>query len=116
MCFANAVLQILLRSAPFWNLFKELGSLKGQRGGGVPETDGGMIPLIDATTRFIEEFTVNEKESPPIQLPPRQLAGEARTDEGKKEHDALDPFEPTYMYDVMKEKKQLKDFLVRLCQ
>jgi hypothetical protein len=113
MCFANAVLQILVRSPPFWNLLKELGSLKGQRGGGVPETDGGVVPLVDATTRFMEELLV-EKESPPIQQPPRQVAGERwREDEEKKGHNTLNPFDPTYMYDAMKEKRQLKDFLVR---
>jgi Family of unknown function (DUF6535) len=116
MCFANAVLQILVRSPPFWNLFKGLGSLKGQRGGGISEIDGGVIPLVDATTRFIGEFLVKEKESPPIQQPPRQVAGETRReDEEKKEHNALDTFDPTYMYDAMKEKRQLKDFLVRFC-
>ena len=112
MCSANAVLQILVRSPPFWNLLKELGSLKGQRGG-VPETDGVVVPLVDTTTRFMEEFLV-EKESPPIQQTPRQVAGERwREDEEKKGHNTLDPFDPTYMYDAMKEKRQLKDFLVR---
>jgi hypothetical protein len=116
VCFANAVLQILVHSPPFRNLFKKLGSLKGQHGGGIPETDGGLIPLVDATTRFIGEFLVKEKESPPIQQPPRQVAGETRReDEEKKEHNALDTFDPTYMYDAMKEKRQLKDFLVRFC-
>jgi hypothetical protein len=114
ICFANAVLQILVRSPPFWNLFKELGSLKGQHGGRVPEIDGSVIPLVDATTRFIGEFLVHEKESPPIQPPPREVGGETRReDEENKEHNALDPFDPTYMYDAMKEKRQLKDFLVR---
>ncbi|KAI0268541.1 hypothetical protein BGY98DRAFT_334976 [Russula aff. rugulosa BPL654] len=28
-CFANAVLQLLVNSPPFWNLFRELGDLKG---------------------------------------------------------------------------------------
>ena len=116
MCFANAVLQILVRSPPFWNLFKELGSLKGQHGGGAPEADGGVIPLVDATTRFIGEFLVKEKESPPIQQLPRQVAGETRReDEEREKRSALDPVDPTYMYEAMKEKRQLKDFLVRIC-
>jgi hypothetical protein len=118
MCVANAVLQILVRSPPFWNLFKKLGSLKGQHGGGIPEADGGVLgvmPLVDATTRFIGEFLVEEKESPPMQRPPRQVLGETREDEEKKGHNTLDPFDPTYMYDAMKEKRQLKDFLVRFC-
>jgi hypothetical protein len=32
MCFANAVLQLLVNSRPFWNLFSEMNDLKGQRG------------------------------------------------------------------------------------
>jgi hypothetical protein len=113
MCLSNAVLQILVRSPPFWNLFKKLGSLKGQRGGGVSEADGGVIPLVDATTRFIEEFLVKEKESPPVQQPPRQVAGVTRRgDEEKNKQNVFDSFDPAYMYDAMKEKRQLKDFLV----
>jgi hypothetical protein len=116
VCFGNAVLQILVHSPPFLNLFKNLGSLKGQRGGGIPETDGGVIPLVDATTRFIGEFLVKEKESPSIQQPPRQVAGETqREDEENKEHIALDPFNPAYIFDAMKEKRQFKNFLVRFC-
>jgi hypothetical protein len=102
ICFANAVLQLLVNLPPFWNLFRELGDLKGQRGARVPETGGGATPLVDATVRFFKEFIVEE--SPSTQQPSQPATGEtSRTDW----------FEPTYLYDVMKEKRQLKPLLVR---
>jgi ubiquitin carboxyl-terminal hydrolase 10 len=111
MCSANAVLQLLVHSPPFWNLFRELGDLKGQRGSGGLENGGGATPLVDATVRFFEEFMFKEKEPPPTQQSPQQAAGgKLREDE---EHNPVDSFEPTYMYDAMKEKRQLKNLLVR---
>jgi len=107
-CFANAVLQLLVHSLPFWNLFKELGDLKGQRGAGIPET-GGATPLIGATMRFFEEFMLKEKEPPTQQA----AGGRLREDDEKKELNAVDAFEPTYLYDAMKEKRQLRGLLVR---
>jgi hypothetical protein len=52
MCFANAVLQLLVHSPPFWNLFRELGDLKGKRGEGGPDIGGSATPLVDAMVRF----------------------------------------------------------------
>ena len=114
MCFANAVLQLLVHSPPLWDLFRQRGDLKGQRGTGVPEIGGGATPLVDATVRFFEEF-MNKEEPPPTQLPPRQAAGgKPREDEeAKKEPNVVDSFEPTYVYDAMKEKRRLKSLLVR---
>ena len=108
MCFANAVLQLLVHSPPFWDLFRELDDLKDRRGEG-PET-----PLTSATARFFDEFVYNE-EPPPTQRQTLQAArgkpseGEEETSENK----TVESFDPTYMYDAMKEKKQLKDLLVR---
>jgi hypothetical protein len=68
---------------------------------------------VDATVRFFEEFMIKE-EPPPTQKPTQQAAtGMPREDEANKEHIAMDSFEPTYMYDAMKEKRQLKNLLVR---
>ena len=117
MCFVNAVLQLLVHSSPVWNLFRELGELKRQLGvGEVPESAGGATPLVDATVRFFEEFRF--KEAPcPTQQPPLQPAavmGKPREDDqGEKMHNAASSFEPTYMYDVMREKRQLQNMLVR---
>jgi ubiquitin carboxyl-terminal hydrolase 10 len=113
MCFANAVLQLLVNSPPSWNLFRELADLKAQRGAGFPETGGGATPLVDATVRFFKEFIVEDK-LPSAQQQSQQAAGRtSRVDEEKKDDKIDDSFEPTYLYDVMKEKKQLKPLLVR---
>jgi hypothetical protein len=107
--FANAVLQLLVHSPPMWDLFRELGDLKGWRRGGGSETDGGATPLVDSTLRFFAEFVFKEKEHP------QQLAERKprEDEEAKKGDNAVDLFEPKYMYDAMKEKRRLKDLLVR---
>ena len=113
ICFANAVLQLLVNSPPFWNLFRELGDLKEQREAGVPETGGGATPLMDATVRFPKEFLV-EAESPSMQRQPLpDTGGTARADEEDNDDNVVGSFEPTYLYDAMKEKRQIKPLLVR---
>ena len=114
MCFANAVLQLLVRSPQFWNLFKEMDDLKGQRGATGPETGRGATPLVDATVRFFEEFMFRE-EPPPAQQQRQQTSGRnpREHEETKKENNAVDSFEPIYIYDAMKAKGQLKHLLVR---
>ena len=109
-CFASAVLQLLVHSPPFWNLSRELGDLKRQREAGGLVTGGSATPLVDATVRFFEEFIFKE-ESTPTQQPPQQDARE--DEEQKEEQNAANSFEPTYLYDAMKEKRQLKNLLVR---
>jgi hypothetical protein len=115
MCFANAVLQLLVHSPPSWNLFRELCELKEQRGAlECPETGGGATPLVDATMRFFEEFTFNENEShstqQPLQPSPGGISREG--EEKEKDNSVVDSFEPTYLYDAMKESRQLKNLLV----
>ena len=113
MCFANAVLQLLVNSPPSWNLFRDLADLKGQRGAGFPETGGGATPLVDATVRFFREFIVGE-ESPSTEQQLQLASGKtSRVDEEKKDNKLDDSFEPTYLYDAMKEKRQLRPLLVR---
>jgi ubiquitin carboxyl-terminal hydrolase 10 len=106
ICFANAVLQLLVNSPPFWNLFRELGDLKRQRGTGVPETGGGATPLVDATVRFFKEYMVEEQSQP-------ESGGTSRADEEKKDNSVVVSLEPTYLYAAMKEKRQLEPLLVR---
>jgi len=88
-----------------------MGDLKGQRG---TET-GGASPLVDAAVTFFEEFMIQEKEPPPTQQPPQQATGEKLREDKKerKEYKVVDSFEPMYMYEALKEKRQLKDLLVR---
>jgi hypothetical protein len=109
MCFANAVLQLLVHSPPLRNLFRQMGDLKEQRGVG-PEPGGCATPLVDTTIRFFEEFMNKEKGPPPTEQPPRQATGG-----NPREANAVDSFEPTYIYDTMKEKTQLKCLLVSSC-
>jgi hypothetical protein len=108
MCFANAVLQLLVHTPPMWDLFRELGDLKGRRRAGGLETDGGATPLVDATVRFFGEFI--SKEEP---LQPAATGEPSECEEVKMAYNALDSFEPKYMYDAMKKKRRLKDLLVR---
>ncbi|KAI0247916.1 hypothetical protein BJV78DRAFT_1285139 [Lactifluus subvellereus] len=107
MCFANAVLQLLVYCPLFWKLFRELGRLMGQRGrGDGQESGGGPTPLVDATVRFLEEFVYEEKKASPAQQPQQAARGKAKEEEEKKEDDGVDSFIPTYVYDAMKEKKR----------
>ena len=116
MCFANAVFQLLVYSPPLWNLFRQLGDLKGQRGGGL-EPGGCATPLVDAMIRFFEEFVSEDKEPPPTQQllqQPETTKGKAKEGEvEKKDNEIVNSFEPTYLYEAMKEKRQLKHLLVR---
>ena len=109
MCFANAVLQLLVHTPAFCDLFGELGDLKGQREARGSKTGGGATPLVDASVRFLEEFVLKEPQ------PSRQAAGEKQMEdeEEKRKNSVVDSFEPTYMYDAMKEKEQLNILLVR---
>ena len=115
ICFVNAVLQLLVNSPPFRNLVGELVNQKRQRGAGVPGTGGSATPLVDATVRFFKEFIV-EEESPSTQQQSQPATSRTlRADEEKKSDYVVDSFEPTYMYDAMKEKRNLKPLLVRSC-
>jgi ubiquitin carboxyl-terminal hydrolase 10 len=112
ICFANAVLQLLVNSPPFWNLFREMDHLN-ERGAGVSEPGGGATPLVDATVRFLKEFLVEEESSSTQQQSQQDAGGTSRADEDKKDDNVVDSFEPTYMYNALKEKRQLKPLLVR---
>ena len=72
---------------------------------------------MDATVRLVEEFMFEEKEPPPVQQSPQQAGGgkprEDKDKEAKIESNVVDSFEPTYIYDAMKKKRQLKNLLVR---
>jgi ubiquitin carboxyl-terminal hydrolase 10 len=110
ICFANAVLQLLVNLPPLWNLFSELG--EARRGAGLPDTGGGATRLVDATVRFFQEFLVEE--SPSTQQRSQSATGGAsRADEEMKCDNVVDSFRPTYLYDAMKEKRQLEPLFVR---
>ena len=115
MCFANAVLQLLVYCPPFWRLFKELGRLMGQCEQGEGQGHGdGATPLVDATVKLLEEFVYEEKKPLPMPTPQQQVSrGKAKEEEEKKEEESLDSFMPTYVYDAMKEKKRFDN--MRVC-
>ncbi|KAN0116018.1 putative ubiquitin carboxyl-terminal hydrolase 3 [Russula decolorans] len=114
-CFVNAVLQLLVHCPPFWDLFEGRARLVGQQGlgeGHWQETGGGATPLVDATIKVLDEFV--HKETPSAMQQPQQKAekGKSMEDkEEKEEHDTVDSLELTYIYDVMKEKRQLNSLL-----
>ncbi|KAF8171652.1 hypothetical protein BJ912DRAFT_1082179 [Pholiota molesta] len=76
MCFANAVLQVLVYCPPFHRLFAELGRVLvgpvvGGGGGagvgakeervGAVAAQGSATPLVDATIEFLREFAEDRK-------------------------------------------------------
>jgi ubiquitin carboxyl-terminal hydrolase 10 len=116
MCFANAVLQLLVYCPPFWKLFRELGRLMSPRdreeGQG---TSGSATQLVDATVRFLQEFVYEEKMPLPTQQSQHQTrnANVKEEEDEKKQDDGVDSFIPTYVYDAMKEKKRFDNMRVR---
>lgn len=106
MCFANAVLQILVYCPPFHRFFSELrrhlaGPVVGSQREGTRAT-----PLVDATIQFMKEFVPD----PPAPTADSKAKGKEREDDA---FDELDSFIPTYVYDAMKEKKRFANMIVR---
>lgn len=131
MCFANAVLQLLVYCPPFWKLFTELGKVlpaapEGQQqqqqqqglGSGKVQEEG-ETPLVDATIRFLKEFgPVEQKEKEKERAKGNGYGygggkGKERREEPEEEEgDGLDSFMPTYIYEAMKEKKRFDNMRV----
>jgi hypothetical protein len=88
--------------------------LMGQQGpSGGQEAGGSATPLVDAKAKFLDEFVYKEEHSVTQQLQPSAAKIKAReSEEKKKEHDVVDSFNPRYLYDAMKEKRQLRYLLV----
>ncbi|KZT23995.1 cysteine proteinase [Neolentinus lepideus HHB14362 ss-1] len=106
MCFANAVLQVLVYCPPFHRLFTELGKYLPLPAplpslNGTTESSNAGTPLVDATIRFLKEFAVEEAEG--------KGKGRTREEEGDADGDAADWFVPGYVYDAMKEKKRFEN-------
>ena len=77
-------------------------------------TGSNATPLADATVRFFDEFIF--RAGTPSQPPEKFAGGKLReAEEVKMDQDPKDSFEPTYLYDAMKEKEHLKILLVRSC-
>jgi hypothetical protein len=64
------------------------------------------------TVRFFKEFMVEEDSPSTQQLSQLAVCGTSTVDEEKKDDNVVDSFEPTYLYDAMREKRQLRPLLV----
>ncbi|TCD70276.1 hypothetical protein EIP91_004177 [Steccherinum ochraceum] len=100
MCFANTILQVLVYCPPFNRLFSELGKYLTGPVVGSQKDGTKATPLVDATIQFLKEF-----------MPEPPKPKDAKSSKGKEREEEddfyeLESFIPTYIYDVMKEKKR----------
>jgi len=101
MCFANAVLQILIYCPPFYRLFAELGRYLTGPVVGAQKEGGRATPLVDATIEFLKEFNPAEGDL--------KVKGKGVD---REEDGDLQSFIPTHVYDAMKEKKRFDNMRV----
>jgi ubiquitin carboxyl-terminal hydrolase 10 len=99
LCFANAVLQVLVYCPPFWRFFTDLGRL-------LEPTEESKTPLVDATIRFVREFA--PKERAPVEGKGKGVEryGSNGLVREEVDEDIMDSFMPTYVHDALKEKKR----------
>ena len=99
MCFANAVLQVLVYCPPFYRLFTELAKyLPGPSSDSKKPIDN-RISLTAGTIDFLKEFNpLSEKER------------KRREEDG--EDMFLDSFTPVSVYDAMRAKKRFDNMRV----
>ncbi|OCH93806.1 cysteine proteinase [Obba rivulosa] len=101
MCFANAVLQILVYCPPFHKLFSELRKYLSSPAG-AQRVGAQATPLVDATMQFLKEF---------LPEPAEGSDSRGKGKEREEDFDELDSFIPTYVYDAMKEKKRFANMI-----
>lgn len=100
MCFANAVLQVLVYCPPFNRLFTELAKyLPGPLSSDNKKSVDSRISLTTGTIEFLKEFN-------PITGKERKR----REEEG--EDMFLDSFTPVSVYDAMRAKKRFDNMRV----
>ncbi|KAJ6568127.1 hypothetical protein B0H10DRAFT_2200033 [Mycena sp. CBHHK59/15] len=114
MCFANAVLQVLVYCAPFAQLFARLRVLMVGGASGV----GVETPMVRATGEFLREFVVEEKAkgvngntnggggSNGGYGYGGKGKGKERAPAEEQEAEDEEAFIPTYVYDALKDKKR----------
>ncbi|PWN47051.1 cysteine proteinase [Violaceomyces palustris] len=99
-CFVNAILQVLVYCAPFYNLFTLIGKE-------VPHDFANSTPLMEAVIHFLREFHLVERE--------RQASGKATLQNGTSDElsfvvppppSASEPFVPEFVYDAMRLNKR----------
>jgi ubiquitin carboxyl-terminal hydrolase 10 len=91
MCFANAILQVLVYCAPFYNLFKLLGEV-------VPHDFHNSTPLMEAVIQFLSEFKLIPAEARHNDNGNAALAADILLDLQA----TSEPFVPDSLYDAMK--------------
>ncbi|KAG8217951.1 hypothetical protein J3R82DRAFT_6122 [Butyriboletus roseoflavus] len=101
LCFANAVLQVLIYCPPFWRLFHELGKYLDTPSDG--DVSNSKTPLVDATVRFLQEFIPKTKPAPEGKGKAVDRTNYSYSDE---EDNLINSFIPTCVYDALKEKKR----------
>ena len=100
MCFANAVLQVLVYCPPFYRLFTELAKyLPGPTPSDSKKPLDNRLSLATGTIEFLKEFNpLSEKER--------------RRREEDGEDVFLDSFTPVSVYDAMRAKKRFDNMRV----
>ena len=99
MCFANAVLQVLVYCPPFYRLFNELAKYLPGRSSDSKKSIDNRISLTTGTIEFLKEFnSLSEKER------------KRREEDG--EDGFLDSFTPVSVYDAMRAKKRFDNMRV----
>lgn len=135
MCFANAVLQILVYCPPFHKLFAALGQLLVDSNAKDLTGKFGIstsTPFVNATAVFIQEFMDNhERKAKKLEVVSKggingssgsniRSGGKGKEREFKEEKPGEDDYEgesflPTYVYDAMKTKKRFDTMRVCFC-
>jgi len=128
MCFANAVLQVLVYCPPFQRLFIVLGNLllSYSPPSPSPSTVNGtqlnghrqksQTPFIDATVQFLREFIDDGSLThfPAAKGKQREIPhANQEEEEEEEENEWFESFLPWYVYDAMKENKRFESMRVR---
>ncbi|PWZ03698.1 cysteine proteinase [Testicularia cyperi] len=90
-CFANAILQMLVYCAPFYNLF----TLVGRE---VPADFGNTTPLMEAVVQFLREFHLQDGFGAGAPTPAETLDGGVAA--------YSEPLLPEFVYDAMRLNKR----------
>jgi ubiquitin carboxyl-terminal hydrolase 10 len=134
MCFANAVLQVLVYCALFSSLFARLHALLGEAefdvagtgaggfntnpSGGQDDGGGGggvlgPAPLVRATGAFLREFIVSVSAKKPVNGGAGGK-GKGKVSPAEEQEEEPEAFIPTHIYDALKGKKRFDGMRVRI--
>ncbi|KAJ7827322.1 hypothetical protein B0H14DRAFT_3088382 [Mycena olivaceomarginata] len=105
MCFANAVLQVLVYCAPVFEPLCAPARAVGR--GGVLTGEGvlGPVPLVRATGAFLREFILSVSAKKPVNGGVGGK-GKGKVSPAEEQEEEPEAFIPTHIYDALKEKKR----------